>query len=129
MRASIRCVLTLAIFFTAACHRMKPVSVAQVTATNRVWLTLGDQSVVVVDGPQIYGTKLVGWVNGRYGEFPTSEVKEVYVREPASGRTAVLVAGGVLAGTAVMVWVFGSMGKGPHTPDICDEEPLSELCG
>jgi hypothetical protein len=121
--------LTLAIFVTAACHRMKPVSVAQVTATNRVWLTLGDQSVVVMDGPQIYGTKLVGWVNGRYGEFPTSEVKEVYVREPASGRTAVLVAGGVLTASAVMVWVFGSMGKGPHTPDICDEEPLNELCG
>jgi hypothetical protein len=128
MRASIRCVLTLAMFVTAACHRMKPVSVAQVTHTDRAWLTLDDQSVVVVDGPQIYGTKVVGWVNGRYGEFPTSEVKEVYVRESARGRTAALVAASVLTAGAVGIWL-SSAGSGPHTPDICDEEPLHELCG
>jgi hypothetical protein len=129
MRA-IRCALTLVIFSTAACHHMKPVSVAQVTASRRVWLTLSDQSVVVVDGPQIYGTKVVGFVKGKYGEFPTTQVKQLHVRETARGRTAALIAGSVLAVGGVVAWGMSNVGnKGPHTPDLCDLEPDNELCG
>jgi hypothetical protein len=132
MRASIGCALTLMILSSAACHNMKPVSVTQVTGNNRVWLTLSDRSVVVVDGPQIYGTKVVGFVNGRYGEFPTARVAEVRVREQAGGRTAAVVAASVLAAGVVAYWglsTVGDKGAGNPTPDICDVEPDNELCG
>jgi hypothetical protein len=122
----------LAIVFTAACHNMKPVPVTQVTGNNRVWLTLSDHSVVAVDGPQIFGTKVVGFVSGKYGEYPTDQVTEVHVREPARGRTAAVIAASMLAAGVVAYWglsTVGDKGEGVPTPDICDVEPDNELCG
>jgi hypothetical protein len=128
MRASIRCALTLVIFSTASCHSMRPVSVAQVTANHRAWLTLSDKSVVVVDGPQIYGTKVVGFVNGKYEEFPAAQVQEVHVREPARVRTAALIAlSGLTAGGLLFLLTEAGHGN-PGLPDICDEEPENILC-
>jgi hypothetical protein len=112
-----------------ACHTMKVLSLDQAAGRSSVSLTLSDQSVVVVDGPKIYGTKLVGFVNGIYQEIPTAMVKAVHVRETSSARTAALVAAGAV-GFAGFAWVIAGAGKSDK-PDYCDapehvDEPICQ---
>jgi hypothetical protein len=109
---------------------MKAVEMDQAVSSSRVSLTLSDRSVVVVYGPKIYGDKLVGFVDGKYHEYPTAQVKEVQVRESARGRTAALIAASVFAVGGAVAWGLSKGGtKGAYTPDICDVEPDNELCG
>ena len=130
MPAAIRCALILAVLSTAACHTLKPVSIDQARASHRVWLTLSDRSVVVVDGPQIYGDKVVGFVNGKYVELVAADLKQVQVRESARGRTAAVVAASVLVVGGFAAWGLSTLGThGGHAPDMCDLDPNDELCG
>jgi hypothetical protein len=109
---------------------MKAVEMDQAVSSSRVSLTLSDRSVVVVYGPKIYGDKLVGFVDGKYHEYPTAEVKEIRAREPAPGRTTALIAASVVVVGGFVAWGLSSLGtKGGSTPDICDVEPDNELCG
>ena len=128
MRASIGRALILTVLSTFACHTAKVVPVDQVRASDRVWVTLSDQSTVVVYGPQIYGTKLVGFVEGKYVEVPTTQVQMVQVRETAGARTGALVALGALAAGGLVFWLADKGSPGPGRPDICDEEPDNEIC-
>jgi hypothetical protein len=130
MRTRMGVALALLVFSSLACHTMKVVSVEMAPASSPVWLTLSDQSVEVVYGPKIYGAKLVGFVSGKYAEFPIDHVKEVQVREPARGRTAALVALGVAGFAAALYAAASSLHSGTDTriTDICDEEPDNPIC-
>ena len=132
MQAVIRSALALALLSTSACHNLKPVTIDQAHASPRVWLTLSDRSVVVVDGPQIYGDKVVGFVMGRYAEFPTADVQKAQMPEPARTRTAALVAASVLAVGGIVAWTVSAQGSGAKPePDPCDtgEPDIFEVCG
>ena len=130
MRTGMGCALTLMVVSSLACHTTKVVTLEMAPASNPVWLTLSDQSVAVVFGPKIYGSKLVGFVGGKYREFPIDQVKEVQVREPARGRTMALVAVGVVGLAAALYEAAGKLhsGSDTHVTDICDEEPDNPIC-
>jgi hypothetical protein len=131
MRAPVGWVLTLTILSSPGCYKTKLVGIDQALASRRAWLTLSDQSVVLVYGPKIYGNKLVGFVEGKYQEFPTADLKEARVREPDGARTAALVAASVLA---VGGFTYALLPKGSSyalPPDYCDapehaDEPMCE---
>jgi hypothetical protein len=115
---------------TVACHTTKAVTVEMAPAKNPVWLTLNDQSVTILYGPQIYGNKLVGFVAGKYQEFPIDQVKELHAREPARGRTMALVAAGVAGAAVVLYAAAGHLHSAPdtHMTDLCDESPDDPSC-
>jgi len=129
MRLAVGCALILTVLASLACHNMKAVNLDQAAGRNSVSLTLSDQSIVVVYGPKIYGSKLVGFVDGLYREIPTATVKEVHVREASGVRTAALVVAGVL-GFAGFVYVLAGTGSS-RAPDYCDapehvDEPICQ---
>lgn len=129
MRLAVAGALTLAILSSLACHSMKALSVDQARGRSSVSLTLSDQSVVVVDGPQIYGNKLVGFVKGIYQEIPIARVKEAHVRETDGARTAAVVIAGTL-GFVGFVYAITDAGKS-NQPDYCDapehvDEPICQ---
>jgi hypothetical protein len=118
--AAMGCALmSLAVLSSPACHKTKLVGLDEALATTRAWVTLSDQSVVLVYGPKVYGNKLVGFVDGKYEEYPVAQVKEAHVREPDGVRTAALVAAGMvgLAGFAYVISGAASSSKGN---DYCD---------
>jgi hypothetical protein len=101
--------LTAAMFLSAACHTMRPVALAELSAIRpaRVWVTRGDQAVVVVHGPQVVNDRLVGFVDGTYQVMPAADVKQVLMRSPARARTAALIAAGAVSVSAMAVLVSG----------------------
>ncbi len=130
MRLTTGFLLALAILSSQACYRTKAVTVADAPADTRAWVTLSDQSVVVVYGPQIYGPRLVGYVHGRYEEYLIADVKAVHVRQPDGARTAALATLGVLTAAGLAYWLAEGGSHEPPRPDICDtgEDPDNEIC-
>ena len=129
MRFSLACALTLTVVLSTACHRMKVVALQQVPSTDHAWVTFSDQTVVKVSGPKLMGTKLVGFVNGKYDEFPASNVTQVVVREPAHARTFAVVAASVVAVGGILYAVTGTGKSGDMMLlDLCDEDPDSPAC-
>ena len=127
MRAVISCGLALVLLSSTACHRTKVVSLDQSVASKHVWVTLNNESVVLLSGPQIYGNKLVGFVDGKYEEYPTTNVKQVHVREPHTAATAALVATGAAA-FAVFVVMLSGEDDTPSDPNYCElPEHIDEL--
>ncbi len=129
MRLASVCMLTLAILSTPACYRTKVVSVAAAPADTRAWLTLSDQSVVLLYGPQIYGKRLVGYVDGRYEEYLITDVKEVHVRRLDGARTAAMITAGALGFVGFAYVLTGAAKSNP--PDYCDapehvDEPICQ---
>lgn len=130
MRAALGSALILAMLSSPACHTMKVVGMDQALSSSRVSLILSDRSVVVMYGPKIYGDKLVGFVDGTYHEYLTAQVKGFQVRETARARTAALIAVSVFAVGGAVAWGLSKGGtKGAYTPDLCDVDPMNELCG
>ena len=130
MRAVIGCVLTLAILSSPACYTWKGVKVDEGLASPRVSLTLSDHSVVDVDGPKIFGSKVVGFVHGVYQEYPAANVKQAQVRVFSASRTAAVVAAGVV-GFGGMVYALLGRGSDILPADYCDmlehlDEPICE---
>jgi hypothetical protein len=109
---------------------MKPVPLAQLNAMkpDRAWVTEGDHSVILVSKPQVVGDTLVGYVNGKYEEMPTSTFQQVVVQRPATSRTVLLVA--VIAagfgGMALALTGGGATNK--FTPDYCEEHSEDPGC-
>ena len=93
MNLKIPCSLLFVALASAACHTKKAVTMAELSALKpeRAWVTETNQTVVVVDGPQVVGDTLMGYVNGVYEEMPATEFKEVVVQKPATGKTVLLV--------------------------------------
>jgi hypothetical protein len=121
------CALTLAILSSPACYTWKRVSVDEGLVSPRVSLTLSDQSVVEVDGPKIFGSKVVGFVHGVYQEYPAASVKQAQVRVLSGARTAAVVAASVGAFGGL---VYLLLGKGDPGADPCDGPDADpDLCG
>jgi len=127
MHTGLSCATTLAVLSSLACHTTRIVTIDEAPTNPRVSVTFTDQTVVTLTGPKVLGTKLTGFVNGRYDEFPVAKVKEMRVQEPAPGRTAALVAAGVIAFGAFAYWIT-SNGADSHARDVCDENPDLPEC-
>ena len=130
MRWTMGSALLLATLSSAACHTMKPVTMAELNAMHpqKAWVTETDQSTVVVNGPEVVGDTLVGYVKGVYEEMPSSQLKQVLVEKPATSRTVLLVSA-ITVGFGGMVYALagsGSGGKGQS--DFCDKHPDDPTC-
>ena len=80
-------------------------------------------------GPQIYGKRLVGYVDGKYEEYLIADVKEVHVRQLDGARTAALVAAGAVGFVGFAYALTGAAKSSP--PDYCDapehvDEPICQ---
>jgi hypothetical protein len=123
--------LLLVALLSPACKTMKPVSLDElrVIKPEQVWITENDQTVVLVSNPQVMGDTLVGYVNGKYEEIPSSQFKQVVTERVATGKTAVLVAV-IAAGFGGMVYALIG-GKGDtHVcdPSYCEEHGEDPCC-
>jgi hypothetical protein len=76
---------------------------------------------VVVSGPQIYGSKLVGWVDGKYREMPVADLRNVIMQGPAPARTAALVGMGVV-GLGVAAFLLTGTGNSQNPCDLDSSE-------
>ena len=123
MRSAMLGALILATLSSAACHTMKPVALEELGAMRpaQVWVTRGDQSVVVVYGPQVVDRRLVGFVDGRYQVMPAADVKQVLMRRRAGGRTAALIAAGAV-GAAAMAYLVSNQGAYKNPCDLASSE-------
>jgi hypothetical protein len=92
------------------CHTVKPLTLDELAARSpgRVWVTRADQSVVVVESPRLSNDRLLGFVDGKYQAIPAADVKQVRLRERATGRTAALLAAGAFGAFAVAAMLSGS---------------------
>jgi len=110
--------LLAATLSSAACHTRTPVTFDQLTGLHpvKVWVTRADQSVIVVNGPQVYDNKLVGFVDGKYREMPAADLKNVIMQSPARGRTTALVVAGAIGIVAI---AYLATGPG-NEPDPCE---------
>jgi hypothetical protein len=117
MPTTLAAVVTAAALSSAACYTMRPVTFDDLRGEqpSRVWATRRDQSVVVVDGPQVFRGKLVGFVRGRYRELLPADLTRLMVRRFARGQTVALISAGALGFTAVAVVLSG---RG-EDPDPC----------
>lgn len=102
--------VTLAALLCAvsACHTIRSVPANQLTTgrtPQRVWVTRGDQSTVVVDLPEVFGDTLTGMMFGEPQSIPLSDAKVIRARRAAPGRTialALLASAVTLGGVAYM---------------------------
>jgi hypothetical protein len=86
-----------------ACTTFGPVPAHDFITAKRpgeIWITDTRGSVVKLEHPGFAGDTLVGFVNNKYREFLPQDVAVVRAHQPAPGRTAVLVVGGVAVVTA-----------------------------
>jgi hypothetical protein len=74
----------------------------------RIWVTRPDQTVVLVESPQVFRGKLVGFVDGKYRELPPTDLGDMRVRRLATGRTLTLVGAGIATAAVAAVLVAGS---------------------
>lgn len=95
---------------SGGCHARKPVTFDELSGLRpvKVWATRGDQSVVLVTGPQVFDNKLVGFVDGKYREMPAADLKQLIMQIPARGRTTALVVAGALGVAAIAVLLTSS---------------------
>lgn len=117
MRTHLAAVVIAAALSSGACYTMRPVTFDDLRGErpSRVWVTRQDRSVVVVDGPQVFRGKLVGFVHGRYRELLPGDLTHLVMREFARGKTVALISAGALGFTAVAVVLSG---RG-EDPDPC----------
>jgi hypothetical protein len=132
MRVTIGCTLLVASLASAACHTMSPVTLDQVGALkpDRLWVTESDRSVVVVTGPiNVAGDTLQGYINGKYEEMPTTELKQLVVQKPATTRTVLLVSAVAVGFGGFIFALTGSSGAATRgQTDFCDKHPDDPTC-
>lgn len=123
MRFLLLCCLTATTLSSAACHTMRPITLDELGGVRptRVWVTRPDQTVVLVEGPQVLNNRLVGFVNGKYQVMPAADVRALRMRTPARGRTAMMVTAGAVGMAAVAVLVSGA-GKGTDPCTLASSE-------
>ena len=110
MRPIVTYTLLCAALSSPGCRTMKPVSLEQLTTLgpDRVWVTVSDQSVVLMYEPKVVGDTLVGYIGKQRGRLPGAGVKHLRVQTSAPTRTALLAAGGAAALAGFLVVVAGS---------------------
>jgi len=127
MRAITASVAIATVFASTACYTMRLVTLDDIEAqpSSRVWVTHQDQSVLVVEGPQVFRGNLVGFVDGTYRELPPTELQNMRVRKLAAGRTMSLVAAGILGFAVTAVVLSGS--EAHFDPCAGDEDCVEPL--
>jgi hypothetical protein len=104
-------IVVAAIFVLSACHSARRVQDLDALAgakMSRVWVTRADDSVVAMDGAQVFRGRLVGFVGGKYREFRPGEVQYVTVRQLARGKTLALIGVSAVSFTVAAVLLAGS---------------------
>lgn len=131
MRSLLGCALVLAALAGAGCKTTAPVTLAELNALKpeRAWVTEGGKSVIIVDGPQVVGDTIVGYVNGVYEEMPSEKFSQIVVEKNATGRTILLV-GVITAGFGGMMYaLLGSSSSEKYKgSDFCEEHPEDPDC-
>ena len=130
MRPIVGCTLLLVALSSPACHQMKPIAMDELNGLkpDRAWVTEGDQSVVVMFGPTVVGDTLIGYVEGKYEEMPTAQVKQVRVQRPAPKRTLLVVAAVAVAFGGVAIAFKSGGPSGSVDPTFCEEHPGDPAC-
>jgi hypothetical protein len=123
--------LTAITLATAACHTLRPITLAELNAAKpgAVWVTRADQSVVVVEGPQLLGDTLVGYVEGKFEEMPTANLQKFVMKKPDKGKTTALIIG-TTVGVAGVAFLLTSTGlfSDPQSMLDCDDDPDQAGC-
>jgi len=91
MKTAFLCVCALAGVF-AGCKttsQAKPPWDGYITGVrpNSVWLTRTDHTVVRMDGPRVFGDRVVGAVAGDYTEIPLADVTQMTALHRDKGKT------------------------------------------
>lgn len=113
-----------------ACYTMVPMSLEDVAAEKpyRVWVTHEDNSVLEVNGPQIFNDTLVGYIRGAFTEVPAKQITLVTIKRSAKGKTMGLVAAGIVTGGLVGVLISG-LGSSGRDPGVdCNDVPDDPRC-
>jgi hypothetical protein len=132
LRVTWTMLLALAVF-SVGCHRMTqvpaPIKYIEGAKPSRIWVTRPGGDTFIVDGPQLFGDTLVGYINGEYREVEFEGSERVVVRQPARTRTAILVAAGI-AGTAVFGYLISGVGTSgnPGANTDCADDPDQPEC-
>ncbi len=136
MTRPIICALLLTTLASAACSRMRTVTLDQMShlGPERVWVTESDESVVLLYEPKVVRDTLVGYVGKHREKLPSAGVKQVRVQTKAPARTALLVGGLTVGFVGMLVAVSGNgTSQTPTTtmagaPGDCDKHPEQEIC-
>ena len=131
MRSLLSGALFLAALSGIGCKTTTTVTLAELNALKpeRAWVREGGNSMVIVDGPQVVGDTIVGYVNGVYEEMPSDKFSQIVVQKNATTRTLLLV-GAVTVGFGGMIYaLIGSTGGDKYLgSDYCEEHPFDPDC-
>ena len=135
LRNSLASLILVAVVAPAiACHRMaavdSPVAYIEGAKPSRIWVTRPTGETFIVEGPQVFGDTLVGYVNGEYREMEIVGNETMVVREPARARTVAMVAAGI-AGVATFAYLITSTGTEGNTARFntdCADDPDQPEC-
>jgi hypothetical protein len=118
MRYVLRCMPVCALF--AACTTVREVQPSELSRTHaptRVWATLSDHSMLMLDSAVVQGDTLIGKVDGGWRRLPLANGETLHAREPSQSRTVALVAvtvGATAAGSWYLLKQDGAPGSTPH---------------
>ena len=106
------------------CTTLRPLadyrSYVENTQPTQLWITPRDAASLRLEGPRFLNDTLVGFVGGQYREFAPTDIRLVQVRQPAGGRTGLLVAAVAVVG----VVIFAKLASGgPATYIPTPEDP------
>lgn len=104
--------------FTAACHTLAPVGLAQLNSKERpprVWVTRADSSVIIMHDPQLRGDTINGLLYGEPEDIRLAEAVAIRAPRSAPVRTAVLA---IAVGVAAGEWLW----RMEHRDDVGDAQ-------
>jgi hypothetical protein len=114
MRRSLWWVPVCAVF--AACTAVREVQPSELSRTHaptRVWATLPNHAVLMLDSAFVQGDTLIGKVDGAWQRLPLANGETLHAREPSHSRTLALVA--LTTGvTAAASWYLLKQDAAPH---------------
>jgi hypothetical protein len=105
----------------AACTAVRDVQPSELSRTHpptRVWATLPNRSVLMLDSAFVQGDTLIGKVDGGWQRLPLADGETLHAREPSQSRTLALVALTAGATAAASWYLLKQDGAGP-TPHPC----------
>jgi len=120
---------SLVLIALTACHSVRSLTGSDLNVANlpaRVWVSRPDDATVQLDAPLLRGDTLSGFVGGDFREFTLSQQTVVRAKEPAPGRTAVLVA--LASGAALASFLYlearRDVGNAPVCLNALDQRPM-----
>lgn len=114
-----RLIATVLLGSMIGCTTLRPVADYQQyvrsTQPSQLWITPQDAKPIRLEAPRFVNDTLVGFVSGHYREFAPGDVRRVQVRQPATGRTMILVGAAVTVG-ALLLSILASGGPDTYIP-------------